>query len=90
MRVDDASAILASPQNVVFLAEGDGTPVGYAYAERRRRGETPFTYAYDEMYLHHLSVAPPRRMYGCARTAPGSGQAARGECSSRLLKLVEL
>ena len=64
MSVEDAIAILALPQNLVLLAEVDGTPVGYAYAELRRRGETPFAYAYDEMYLHHLSVAPSWRRRG--------------------------
>jgi GNAT superfamily N-acetyltransferase len=64
---EEASAILAGAPHVVFLAEAGGQPVGYAYAEVRRRGETSYAYAYDEVYLHHLSVAAAWHRRGIGR-----------------------
>src|SRR5258708_37910161 len=61
---DAAAALLSEPSNLVFIAEADGLPVGYAYAEGIRRPATPFTYAFDMVYLHHISLRAPHRRRG--------------------------
>jgi diamine N-acetyltransferase len=80
------AAMLAPPENLVFIAEVDGVSAGYAYAEIVRRPETPFHYAYDMVYLHHISVRPAHRRHGvgsalidavrAAATDAGIGQVA--------------
>jgi diamine N-acetyltransferase len=59
-----AAAILAKPQNGVFIAELDGAPVGYAYAEIARLPDDPMRPAYDMVYLHHISVRAAARRQG--------------------------
>jgi len=59
-----AAAMLARDDVVVYLAYLDDEPVGYAYAQVRRHPETSLRYAFDELYLHHLSVQPHRRGHG--------------------------
>jgi ribosomal protein S18 acetylase RimI-like enzyme len=59
-----AAALLAQPDNLVFIAEVDSLPVGYAYAEVIHRPETAFSYADDLVYLHHISVRPAYRKRG--------------------------
>ena len=58
------SDLLANPDNTVFLAFFDGTPVGYVYAEIIRRPETSLTYAYQMIHLHHVSVKSEHRRRG--------------------------
>jgi diamine N-acetyltransferase len=59
-----AATLLAKPDNLVFVAEVDAVPVGYAYAEAVHRPETPFRYADDLIYVHHISVRPSHRKQG--------------------------
>jgi ribosomal protein S18 acetylase RimI-like enzyme len=61
---DVAAALLSEPSNLVFIAEADGLPVGYAYAEVIRLPATSFTYAFDMVYLHHISLRPTHRRRG--------------------------
>ncbi len=63
-----AEALLAKPGHVVLIAEVDGKPAGYAYAETIRRAETAFHYAHAMIYLHHISVRSD-----CRRQGVGSG-----------------
>jgi GNAT superfamily N-acetyltransferase len=56
--------LIRMPENVFFLAELEGEPVGYAYAEVIRRPETPWRLAQDMVYLHHISVRPAHRRKG--------------------------
>ncbi len=57
--------LLARPGTVVWLARGGGSqPLGYLYAERQSRPETPFRYALRVLYLHHLAVQPDARGQG--------------------------
>ena len=42
----EAAALIARPGHLVFIAEADGEPAGYAYAEVIRRPETVFHHAY--------------------------------------------
>ena len=62
-----AAAVLAQPDNLVFIAEIDSLPAGYAYAEIVRRPESSFHYAYEMVHLHHISVSPTWRRQGCGR-----------------------
>jgi ribosomal protein S18 acetylase RimI-like enzyme len=62
-----AAELLAKPANFVFVAEVDSLPVGYAYAEVVHRAETPFSYADDLVYLHHISLRPSCRKQGLGR-----------------------
>ena len=56
--------LLTDPANLVFIADVDGEPAGYAYAEIIRRPETSLVYAYEMIYIHHISVRPAHRRRG--------------------------
>jgi ribosomal protein S18 acetylase RimI-like enzyme len=60
----DARAFLQTPGTLALIATIGEEAVGYAYAEIRRRPETPFAFAHDEVYLHYLSVAEHARRRG--------------------------
>jgi ribosomal protein S18 acetylase RimI-like enzyme len=57
-------ALLTDRQNLVFIADIEGEPAGYAYAEIIRRPETSLVYAHDMIYIHHISVRPAQRRRG--------------------------
>lgn len=57
----EAAALLGKPETIMFVAEIYGVPVGYIYAEHMKRPETPFTYAHELIYVHHISVRPKFR-----------------------------
>ena len=48
--------LLADPHTYIFIASAHGAPVGYIYAQIIRREETSLRYAWDRLYIHHLSV----------------------------------
>jgi ribosomal protein S18 acetylase RimI-like enzyme len=48
--------LLAEPNTYIFIASENGAPVGYIYAQIIRRAETSLRYAWDRLYIHHLSV----------------------------------
>ena len=52
-----AEALLRSDRNLVLLASIGGEPAGYIYAEFRAFRESPLTFAYDTLHIHHISVA---------------------------------
>jgi ribosomal protein S18 acetylase RimI-like enzyme len=56
--------LLTDRQNLVFIADIEGEPVGYAYAQIIRRPETSLVYAHDMIYIHHISVRPARHRRG--------------------------
>jgi ribosomal protein S18 acetylase RimI-like enzyme len=60
----DVATILVRPEHMFFVAELDGQPAGYAFAEVVRRPESPMHHAYDMMHLHHISVRPQHRRRG--------------------------
>jgi ribosomal protein S18 acetylase RimI-like enzyme len=74
-----AAALLAAQDNLVFVAEVDSLPVGYVYAEVVHRPETPFGYAEDLVYLHHISVRPSYRKQGLGRALVNVVRSAAGE-----------
>ena len=60
------SNLIGFCSRLIFIAEIDSTPVGYAYAEILRLAETPLRHAWDEIHLHHISVRPAYRRRGVA------------------------
>ncbi len=65
--VATVAEILQDPMNHVFVAEVDGEPAGYVYAQVVHRPEGALRYALDMVYIHHLSVRRDRRRQGCGR-----------------------
>ncbi len=82
-----AAAVLAKSDNLVFVAEVDAVPAGYAYAEVRRVPETPSRYAYEMVYLHHLSVRPDYRRQGVGARLLDAVRAAGDDLGIALLAL---
>jgi ribosomal protein S18 acetylase RimI-like enzyme len=74
-----AAALLAMPDNIVFVAEVEFVAVGYAYAEVVHRPETSFSYADDLVYLHHISVRPSHRKQGVGRALMDALRSAASE-----------
>jgi ribosomal protein S18 acetylase RimI-like enzyme len=64
----EVKALLAKPENVLFLAHCGSDPAGYAYVEIMRRAETSLVHAYETIYLHHMSVAEAFRNQGVGRS----------------------
>jgi GNAT superfamily N-acetyltransferase len=60
----EAGELLTNSNNFLCLADVDGGPAGYAYAELVRRPETSLTYAYEMVHIHHISVRPDYRRLG--------------------------
>jgi ribosomal protein S18 acetylase RimI-like enzyme len=79
--------ILSQPGNLVFIAEVDGSAAGYAYAEIQERPETPWSYAHDIIYLHHISVRPAYRRQGVGSALI---EAVRAAAAGTGVKLVAL
>ncbi|MFO0988898.1 MAG: GNAT family N-acetyltransferase [Alphaproteobacteria bacterium] len=84
-----AAALFAKPANMVFVADALGAPapVGYVYAEAARREETPFTFAFDTIYVHHISVRPEFRKRGLGEALI---EAVRAEAAARKIDLITL
>src|SRR5690348_7401793 len=57
---------LAAPSSDIGICEEDGEPLGYIWAERHHRAETPFCTATARLYIHHLSVVESARRQGAA------------------------
>jgi GNAT superfamily N-acetyltransferase len=83
----EASALLAKPDHLVFIAELASEAVGYAYAEVVRQSETSFRYAYETMFVHHISVRPNHRRQGIGKSLLGAVHAAGQELGLALLAL---
>jgi diamine N-acetyltransferase len=83
----DVKPLLTEPENLVFIAEVDGVAAGYAYTQIQERRETPFTYGYDMMYLHHLSVRPSHRRHGVGSALIGAVREAAAEAGVTLVAL---
>jgi ribosomal protein S18 acetylase RimI-like enzyme len=83
----EVAALLAKAETVVFLAYLDGTPAGYVYAEVVRRAETSLTYAYDMIYIHHISVRPNYRRLGVGSALLNAVRALGSDLSISLITL---
>jgi aminoglycoside 3-N-acetyltransferase I len=62
-----AEALLRNDRNLVLIASTSGAPAGYIYAELRAFRESPLTFAYDTLHIHHISVAKAFRRMGIGR-----------------------
>jgi ribosomal protein S18 acetylase RimI-like enzyme len=82
-----AAGLLAQPNHLVFIAEIDSRPVGYAYAELTRRPESSSRYAVDMVYIHHISVQPAHRKRGVGRALMDAVRSAASERGIDLLTL---
>ena len=84
-----AAALIAQPENIIFVADTQmlRATVGYIYAEVMRRPETPFTYAHEAVYIHHISVRPEFREQDLGEALLNAVRAAAAE---RKIELVTL
>src|SRR5262249_28204824 len=80
-----AAALIAEPENLVFLAEMNSDAAGYAYAEVVRQKETPLRRAYEMVYLHHISVRPTHRRQGVGSALLAAVRSAAAELGITLL-----
>jgi diamine N-acetyltransferase len=77
--------LLTDRQNLVFIADIEDQAAGYAYAQIIRRPETSLVYAYDMIYIHHISVRP-----ACRRRGVGSAMIAALRAAGRDLDIGRL
>ena len=83
----EAESFLAKPENLVFVAEAEGVPAGYAYAETIRRPATSLVYAHKMILIHHISVRPAYRRRGVGTALIDTVRAAGRESGIDLLAL---
>ncbi len=81
-----ARTLIANPDNLIFIAEVDAEPAGYAYAQILHLAE-PMRHGWDEVHLHHLSVRPAFRRMGVASALLDAVRAAAGEIGIDLVTL---
>lgn len=84
-----AAALIERPENIVFVADTKmlRATVGYVYAEAMHRAETPYTYAYDMVYIHHISVRPEFREQDLGEALLDAVRAAAAERKIELITL---
>ena len=84
-----AAALIAKPESIIFVADIQmaQATVGYIYAEVMRWPETPFTYAYDAVYIHHISVRPEFRAQDLGEALLDAVRAAAAERKIELITL---
>jgi ribosomal protein S18 acetylase RimI-like enzyme len=82
-----ARSLLADPKRFIFLAIVESEAVGYAYAQVIHQPESPFTYAWDEVHLHHISVRPAFRRSGVATALLDAVHGAASESQIDLMTL---
>ena len=87
---EEAIARLGLPENHFFVAEVEGSAVGYVYAAIVKRSETAAQYALEVVYVHHLYVRAAFRRRGIGRAlldavrAVGAEQGIARACTRRL------
>jgi ribosomal protein S18 acetylase RimI-like enzyme len=84
---DAVALLLSDPSSLVFIAEFESSPVGYAYAEIFDRPETSFNYAYQMLYVHHITVRPAHRRQGIGRALLEAVQTAANKRDIRMISL---
>src|SRR5882672_10515374 len=82
-----AAAVLARADSLVFIAEVDSDPAGYAYVYIIRWPESATTHRYEALYLHHISVRPAHRRRGCGRALLAAVRAAGADMGIGLITL---
>jgi ribosomal protein S18 acetylase RimI-like enzyme len=83
----EAAALLGKPETIMFVAEMEAVPVGYVYAERIARPETPFTFAHEMLHIHHISVRPKFREKDMGEALLEAMRAAAAELKIELITL---
>jgi GNAT superfamily N-acetyltransferase len=48
----------------IFIGYANGAPAGYIYAQILRREETALRYAWERLYIHHISVSQAYQRQG--------------------------
>ena len=84
---DVVALLMDEPGNLVFIAEVESVPAGYVYAEIIDRPETSFNYAYQMIYIHHISVRSALRRQGVGRALL---EAVQAEASKRDIHMISL
>jgi ribosomal protein S18 acetylase RimI-like enzyme len=84
---DAVALLLDEPDNLMFIAEVESSPVGYVYAEIIDRPETSFNYAYQMIYIHHISVRTMHRRQGVGRALLEAVQMAASNMGIRMISL---
>ena len=84
---DRASALVDNPDNLVFIAEIDGEPVGCIYAGVVRRAETPWRHGHEMIYVNLIGVRAAHRRRGVGASLLGAvrAEAARRNVASLAL-----
>jgi ribosomal protein S18 acetylase RimI-like enzyme len=82
-----ARTLLANHNNLVFIAEVDSEPAGYAYGEVVHLPKSSLRHAWDEVHLHHINVRPAYRRKGVASALLDSVRAAAAEIGISLVTL---
>jgi GNAT superfamily N-acetyltransferase len=82
-----AAALIAKPDNLVFVAEVESVPAGYAYAEIIRQPETPWRYGYEMVYVHQIGVRAALRRQGVGHALLEAVRSAASEARITLLAL---
>ena len=61
------TGLLRREDTILLVAKADGEPAGYVYAQSRSFPETPLTYAYQAVHVHHIAVRKQVRQSGVGR-----------------------
>jgi ribosomal protein S18 acetylase RimI-like enzyme len=83
----EVKPLLVQPENLLFIAEVDGSAAGYAYAQFREWPETALTHGRDVIYLHHLSVRPEHRRHGVGSALIAAVREAAADAGITLMTL---
>lgn len=65
--VEAFKKILENSNSFLLVATAGSELVGYLYAEHRKYPETPLTYAYQILHVHHISVRDAFRKSGVGK-----------------------
>jgi len=84
---DAVALLLVEPSYLMFIAEVGSSPAGYAYAQIIDRPETSFHYAYQMVYVHHISVRPTHRRQRIGRALLDAVQTAAGKMDIHTISL---
>jgi ribosomal protein S18 acetylase RimI-like enzyme len=84
---EEAAALIAKPENIFLIADVASAPVGYVYAEVIRRAETPFQYALELVYIHHIGVRSQFRERDVGETLLDAVRAAAAQLKIELITL---
>ena len=79
--------LLDNPDTVILLAEVDGEPAGYLYADTSPAMETSSTYSLERVWIHHIGVEPAYQRQGAGMALI---EAARQLARARAISTIAL